>query len=57
MNLAIGHRLGMPAITRDLGFLKDYAGAIAAASFQKLVGMRYFQDMGHFLANGLVRRV
>ncbi|MBI9087168.1 MAG: DUF362 domain-containing protein [Desulfobacterales bacterium] len=57
MNLAIAHRLGMPAITRDLGFLKDYAGAIAAASFQKLVGMRYLQDMGHFIANGLVRRV
>ena len=57
MNLAIAHRLGMPAITRDIGFLKDYAGAIAGASLRKLIGMRYFQDMGHFLANGLVRRV
>lgn len=57
MNLTIGHRLGMPAITRDLGFLKDYVGAITGASFRKLAGMRYFQDMGHFLANGLVRRV
>jgi uncharacterized protein (DUF362 family) len=57
MNLAIAHRLGMPAITRDLRFLKDYAGAIAAASLQKLIGMRYAQDVGHFLANGLVRRV
>lgn len=57
MNLAFAHRLGMPAITRDMGFLKNYVGAIAASSLRKLVGLRYFQDAAHFAANGLVRKV
>lgn len=57
MNLSLGHRLGMPAITRDPGFLKDYVGAITAASMRKLLGLRYAQDIGHFLTRGLIRRV
>ena len=57
MNLAFAHRLGMPAITRAMGFLKNYVGAIAASSLRKLVGLRYFQDAAHFAANGLMRKV
>jgi hypothetical protein len=57
MTLSIGHKLGMPAITRDPKFLMDLVGAASKASGRKLVSMRYFQDIGHFLAKGLIRRI
>jgi hypothetical protein len=57
MNLSIAHKLGMPAPTRDPKFLKDLVGAISAASARKLISMRYFQDIGRFLKNGLIRRI
>ena len=57
MNLSIGHKLGMPAVTRDPSFLADLLGATMKASFRKTVSMRYLQDIGHFLSKGLVRRV
>jgi len=57
MNLAIGHKLGMPAITRDPSFLLDLVGSTAKASARKLTSMRYLQDINHFLTKSLVRRV
>ncbi len=57
MNLMIGHKLGMPAVTRDPQFLKDLIRAAAVAMGKKIISMRYFQDIGHFLAKGLIRRI
>jgi len=57
MNLSIGHKLGMPAVTRDPKFLLDLVGATSKASARKMISMRYFQDIGHFLAKGLIRRI
>ncbi|MCU0598533.1 MAG: DUF362 domain-containing protein [Desulfobacterales bacterium] len=57
MNLSIGHKLGMPAPTRDPKFLMDLIGAASAAMGRKMISMRYFQDIGHFLSKGLIRRI
>ncbi|MBU2488397.1 MAG: DUF362 domain-containing protein [Proteobacteria bacterium] len=57
MNLALGHRLGMPAITRDASYIGSLTGGMLAASAHKLVNGRYFQDFGYFLKNGLLKRV
>jgi len=57
MNLSIGHKLGMPAITRDPTFLMDLMGATTKASAKKLISMRYFQDINHFLTKMLIRRI
>ena len=57
MNLAIGHRLGMPAVTRDPAFLKDLVGATMKASARKVTSMRYLQDIHHFMTKALVRRI
>lgn len=57
MNLAIGHRLGLKAPTRDLAFLTAFVTGINRASFNKLVNGRYFQDVGHFISNDLLKRL
>ncbi len=57
MNLSIGHKLGIPAVTRDPKFLKDLISALFKASARKIVSLRYFQDIGHFLTKGLIRRI
>lgn len=57
MNLSIGHKLGMPAITRNPGFLLELAGASAMASARKLTSTRYFQDINDFLTKRLIRRI
>lgn len=57
MNLAIGHKLGVPSMTRDPAFMATFLAAIGRSSAAKLVGLRYFQDVGHFLSKGLTRRV
>lgn len=57
MNLAFGHKLGMPAISRDPAFLFNLMQATFKASIKKTVSMRYFQDIGHFLSKGLIRKV
>lgn len=57
MNLAIGHKLGMPAVTRDPSFLKSLIASAAKASARKTISMRYLQDIHHFLTKSLVRRV
>jgi uncharacterized protein (DUF362 family) len=57
MNLSIGHKLGIPAATRDPKFLLDLLVAASAAMGRKMISMRYFQDIGHFLAKGLIRRI
>ena len=57
MNLSFGHKLGMPCPTRDPAFLFNLTKATLRASARKIASMRYFQDMGHFLSKGLVRKV
>ena len=57
MNLSIGHKLGMPAVTRDPTFLTHLLGAAFKASARKVASMRYLQDIHHFLSKNLVRRV
>ncbi len=57
MNLAIGHKLGMPAITRNLPFMLELAGAMNRASLNKLIKGRYFQDIGTFAYRHLLRRL
>jgi hypothetical protein len=47
----------MPSATRDPKFLWDLVGAASKASGRKMISMRYFQDIGHFLAKGLIRRI
>jgi len=57
MNLAIGHKLGMPAVTRDPVFLRHLIGSTLRASVRKAVSMRYVQDIHHFVTKNLIRRV
>jgi len=47
----------VPAISRDPAFMTTFLGAIGKSSARKLVGLRYFQDVGYFLSKGLTRRV
>lgn len=57
MNLSLGHRLGLRAPTRDLAFLAAYVAGINRASLEKLTNGRYVQDVGHFIRNGLLKRI
>ncbi len=57
MNLAIGHKLGLPAPTRDPAFLCSLFSAMAASSVRKTFGGRYFQDIAHFFTKGLIRKI
>ncbi len=57
MNLAIGHRLGMPAVTRDPEFLFTLAKAMVKSAARKTASGRYLQDICHFAAKGLIRRI
>ncbi len=57
MNLAFAHRMGMPTIMRSPSFLLSYGGAIASSALKKTVGLRYMQDIGHFITKGLIRKI
>ncbi|MBW2179239.1 MAG: DUF362 domain-containing protein [Deltaproteobacteria bacterium] len=57
MNIYIGHKLGMPAISRDFNSMLPLLAGAAKASMMKLVNLRYFQDMGHFITKRLDRRL
>jgi len=57
MMQTISVKLGMPSPFMDPVFLLHYLGALLRASLRKLVSLRYFQDIGHFLAKSLLRRV
>ncbi len=57
MMQTISFRLGMPSPFLDPSFLFPYLGAITQASFKKLLSLRYFQDIGHFISKDLLRRV
>ena len=57
MLLAISHKLGMPAMTRDPGLLANLLVSTAKASAKKITSMRYLQDIDHFLRKSLIRRV
>ncbi len=57
MNLAIGHKLGMPAITRNIPFMLELLGSMNRASLNKLIKGRYFQDIGTFAYRHLLRRL
>jgi len=57
MNLAMGHKLGIPTITRNPGLFFDILWAAMQASARKMVNMRYLQDISHFIKKGLLRRI
>ncbi len=57
LNLVIGKRLGMPTPFLKASYLVPFVYNVLAAAAMKLVNLRYFQDLGHFLAHGLVRKV
>ncbi|MBW2455257.1 MAG: DUF362 domain-containing protein [Deltaproteobacteria bacterium] len=57
MTFGIGHRLGMPAPLTDAKLALQLVGGVARASLGKVASLRYAQDVGHFLANGLIRKV
>ena len=57
MNLSIGHKLGMPAVTRDPVFLASLIASTVKASARKVASMRYLQDINNFLTKSLIRRV
>jgi len=57
LNLAIGHKLGLKAPTRNAAFLFDLLGGVNKALLNKLVKGRYFQDIGHFIKHGLLKRI
>jgi len=57
MNIFIGHKLGMPAISRDFKSMLPLLIGSAKASMMKLVKLRYFQDIGYFITKRLDRRL
>ncbi|MBI9087413.1 MAG: DUF362 domain-containing protein [Desulfobacterales bacterium] len=57
LNLVIGNRLGMTTPFLKAPYLVPFVYNLLIAATRKLISMRYFQDIGHFLAHGLVRRV
>lgn len=57
LNLVIGNRLGMPSPFLKAQYLVPFVCNVFIAAMMKLIKLRYFQDFGHFLAHGLVRRV
>ena len=57
LNLVIGERLGMSTPFLKPAYLAPFVYNVLASGVMKLVNLRYFQDMGHFLAHGLVRKV
>jgi len=57
MTFGISHRLGMPAPLTDPKLALQLAGGVARASLAKVGSLRYAQDVGHFLSEGLIRKV
>ncbi|HUT52216.1 MAG TPA: DUF362 domain-containing protein [bacterium] len=57
MSLQIGPWLGMPFPSVNPKFMLPYVGAIALAGLRKLVSLRYFQDLGHFVSKRLIRNI
>ena len=57
LNLVIGERLGMTTPFLKPAYLVPFVYNVLVAAMRKFISLRYFQDMGHFLAHGLVRRV
>jgi uncharacterized protein (DUF362 family) len=57
MNLAIGHKLGLKAVTRDFSFLVELLGGVNKASLNKLFKGRYLQDIGHFINYSLLKKL
>ena len=57
LNLVVGGRLGMPTPFLKASYLAPFVYNVLESAVMKLINRRYFQDMGHFLAHGLVRKV
>jgi len=57
MMQTISLKLGMPSPFMDPVFLFHYIGALLTASIKKVLSLRYFQDIGHFLTKKFLRRV
>ncbi len=57
MNLALGSKLGLPAITRNLPFMLELFGAMNRASLKKMMSGRYAQDIGTFMYRHMLKRL
>lgn len=57
LNLALGSRLGLPAPLKDPKVALPLFGSIGAASLRKVAGLRYAEDVGHFVRKHLIRRI
>lgn len=57
LNLGMGHKLGMPSVTTTPSAILPILGSMAMASLKKIINLRYFQDIGHFIAKSLERRI
>jgi uncharacterized protein (DUF362 family) len=57
MSIQIGPWLGMPFPTVNPKFMLPYLGAVASAGLHKLISLRYFQDLGYFISNRLIRNI
>jgi len=57
MNLAVGHRLGMPAPLGNPKLALPLLAGMARASLSKVANLRYAEDVAHFVTKKLIRRV
>jgi hypothetical protein len=57
MTFKLGGRLGMRSPIADPKRLIEHFWAMAAASFNKTLNGRYFQDVGHFITKKLDKRI
>jgi len=57
MTLTIGNRLGMRSPLSDMRLALPMFGTIFTVALRKLVGGRYFQDIGYFISKRLMRKI
>lgn len=57
MTEVIRGRLGIPTPLYAPSQIGPLVGAMLIASVKKLVSLRYFQDIGHFIKRGLLKRI
>jgi uncharacterized protein (DUF362 family) len=57
MTEVIRGRLGIPTPLYSPSQIVPLVGAMLMASIKKLINLRYFQDIGHFIKRGLLKRI
>ena len=57
MTFAFGHRLGIPAITKNPSMMASLVRGVLSASVRKVLKRRYSQDVLHFVRKKLERRI